>query len=393
MCKIVVTQVKMREIEKAMRQMDTGDSRHTKTSRQFSEVALLSPTGRTDSGRSTPTGRTTPPGTNASGLTTPHGRVAPPGSAPLISRATLPGMESGLTTPTSRVTPYGTTVSGRSSPVEAASPTELMADASHVSRSLAKHTADAVSKAAHHDKAAFDGAAGTAAGDVRLEADAEAEALVPRLLSSRSSVKDAVLLYEDSHPVTSRQLPINEKHLLLSKGHASVSNGHLPVSKRQGSVSIQQPSTSFSPDAQAPASTTRQFARLATSKSSVPYQTKGLSEGVYGKLYSSKSSLAQDAISASWVHDDETCDDQVSAHGTSTVSSGRPVVSRAGVASSGGIGRSGGGIGRGGTNKFAIEANFLHNTHVDEDSTTAERCLLCAFLLSAWILVRKVATT
>lgn len=368
----------MREIEKAMRQMDKGDSRHTKPSRQFSEAALLSPTCRTDSGRSTPTGRISPPGTNTSGLTTPTGRVTPPGSTTLTGRATPPGVESGLTTPTSRVTPYGTTTSGRSI-VDAATPSELMTHASHVSTSLAKNHAAESFKAAHHDKAAAD----VAVGDVGEEADAEAEALVPRLLSSKSSVKDAVLLYEGSHPVTSRQLPINEKQLPFSKGHSPTSNGQVPNSKRQGSVSIQQPSTSFSTDALTHDGTSRQFKRLATSKSSVPYQTKGLSEGVYGKLYSSKSSMAQDGISAAWLDDAETSDGPVISDGVSTSGGGRLVANGAGGAvSSGIIGRSGGGIGRRGTNKFAIDANFLHNTQSEDLPTTAERWSPCPCFLT-----------
>ena len=368
-------QVKMREIEKAMRQMEKGGSHKAKASRQFSEAALLSPTSRTDSGSptgrvtppgtsgsglATPSGKVTPPATTGSGLATPTGRVMPPGStgsglATPTGRVTPPGttpaaMESGLTTPTSRVTQYGLN-SGRSSPVDAASD----AESSHVAHLFTSTGSAAAATVIIDDRSAHSAVAAAAIGhvssDIRAEADLQSEDMVPRLLSSRSSVRDAVLLYKGSHPSSSRQpvgsnmqLPFNNRQHIQASGQALSYT-------RQGTVIPQKPSTSFSADTQMHKHAGRQLNRLATSKSSVAYQTKSLSEGVYGKLYSSKSSLHQDAISASWEPDNAAAQSS----GLSTSGSGRHVASWAEATASGGIGRFGGGIGRGGLSALAPE--------------------------------------
>ena len=394
--RLTVVQVKMREIEKAMRQVEKGNSRHAFVSRQFSEAALLSPAGRTDSGRSTPTGKLTPPGTTysgsttptdrttplgtaSSGLTTPTGRVTPPGRAPVTGRTTPPGVESGLTTPTGSVTPYGTITSGRSSPVAADYATEQTQGEGCV---IATALSAAVSWNSDPDATAANRAvAGTAADDVVNnfggEADAEVEGLVPRLLSSRSNVKDAVALWEGSHPVSSRkpfsgnrqllpfgdgqtsasgngQLPFSDRQadnrrLPFGKGQASASSQRqLPLSGQQVSISGRQLSTS--PDAQPRPNADGHATRLVTNPN--PYQTRSLSEGVYGKLYSSESSIGQDAISAAWNDGDEH---RISSSGLGASGSGRHTAMGTDAVASSGIGRFGGGIGRG-SSKFALES-------------------------------------
>ena len=390
-----VVQVKMREIEKAMRQVEKGSSRHALVSRQFSEAALLSPTGRTDSGRTTPTGkltslgathsgsttptgRTSPLGTASSGLTTLTGRVTPPGRTPITGRTTPPGMESGLTTPPGSVTPYGTTTSGRSSPVAAVSVTEQAQGESHIIATAAAVASGSRFQYTPEDRAAAGTAADDASHDVRGDTDAEDEGLVPRLLSSRSSVKDAVALWEVSHPVSSRKPSSgNRQTLPFSNGQASTNdNGQLsfsdrrshnsgnrqapasshrqvPFSSGQASISDRQKSTSPSTHAQTAPDANAQATRLVTSQS--PYQTRSLSEGVYGKLYSSESSISQDAISAAWNDADPTNQNCIAGSGTVTPGSGRRTAIESDAMASSGIGRFGGGIGRG-SSKFALEA-------------------------------------
>lgn len=401
-----VVQVKMREMEKAMRQVEKGGSHHALVSRQFSEAALLSPTGRTGSGRTTPTGKLMPPGTThsgsttptgrntprgtASGLSTPTGRITPPGRTPVTGRSTPPGMQSGLTTPTGSLTPYGTTTSGRSSPVAAVSATQqAQGDECKIAS-----TAVVASGSGSHNTAADRAVACTAVDvsrDVKGETDAEAEGLVPRLLSSRSSVKDAVALWEVSHPVSSRkpssgnrlllpfsdgqtpangdgQLPFSDRpspisghrqlpfgkrqapvrgdrQLLSGDGQASASshrqlpfNGQAPISGRQHSTGASLKLTQTTPDADV------HTTRLVTSQS--PYQTRSLSESVYGKLYSSESSIDQDAISAAW-KDDHTTNEHHIGSGTGISGSGRQTAIGSGAVAGSGIGRFGGGIGRG----------------------------------------------
>ena len=388
-----VVQVKMREIEKAMRQVEKGGSRHAFISRHYSEANVLSPTGRTDSGRTTPTGKLTPPGTThsgsttptrrttplgtaSSGLSTPTGRVTPPSRPPVTGRITPPGMESGLTTPTGSVTPYGTTTSGRSSPVAAIAATE---QAQGQDCDIASTSAVA-SGSGFHDTVANRAVAGTAAADIgrdiKGETDAEAEGLIPRLLSSRSSVKDAVALWEGSHPVSSRK-PFTGNRLLLpfSDGQSSANGtGRLPSSDRQRPISHDrqlpsgkgQASASshrqlpFSnrqdsiSSAQAPPDADAQAIRLVSSQS--PYQTRSLSEGVYGKLYSSESSISQDAISAAWNNGDITNEHCIGSSGTAAGASGSDThtAMESGAVAGKGIGRFGGGIGRG-SSKFAME--------------------------------------
>ena len=377
----------MRDIEKAMRQMEKGASHHALVFRQHSEAALLSPTGRSDSGRTThsgkltppgttrsglttPTGRVTPLGTASSGLTTPTGRVTPPGRAPATGRTTPPGMESGLTTPTGSVTPYGTTISGRSSPVGDAPAHQMMSHDGHIAAS----TAAIECETAYHDIAPGSAVAGTAAeeasSDVRREADEEDEGLAPRLISSRSSVKDTVALWEGSHPLSSRQPPSGKRQLLpfrdgqppssgdgqqpFSNGHAPISGTRqLPFSKGQAPISSRQPSTSLSTQAQTKNDAGAQSTRLVASQS--PYQTRSLSEGVYGKLYSSTSSISQDAISAAWNDDNITAGYQIGSGGTDASGSGRHTAVGTNAAAGSGIGRFGGGIGRGGS-KFAVDS-------------------------------------
>lgn len=391
----------MREIEKAMRQVEKGGSRHACVSRHYSEAALLSPAGRNDSGRTTPTGKLTPPGTThsgsttatgrttplgtaSSGLTTPTGRVTAPGRTPVTGRTTPPGVESGLTTPTGSVTPYGTTTSGRSSPFAAVSATEQEQGEGHIIASAAA----VASGSGFYNTAADRAVAGTAAdkvnSDVRGEADAEAEGLVPRLLSSRSSVKDAVALWEGSHPVSSRKAFSGNRQLLpFSDGQTSAGgNGQVPFSDRQSpisgnrqlpfgkgqvcassqrqlpfsseqvSISNRRPSTSPITHAQTTPDAAAQATRLVTSQS--PYQTRSLSKAVYGKLYSSESSISQDGISAAWNDGDTTNEHRIDSSGLGTSGSGRHTAIGTDAEASCGIGRFGGGIGRG-SSKFAVE--------------------------------------
>lgn len=402
----------MREMEKVMRQVEKGGSRHAALPRHNSEAALLSPTGRSESGRTTPTGRTTPPGrtesggttptgrttppgmthsgsatptgrttplgTASSGLTTPTGRVTPPGRTPASGRTTPLGMDSGLTTPTGSVTPYGTTTSSRSSPVAGVSGS---APAQHDDHIIASAAAAASASRLHDADRAV---AGTAAYDVRGDADEEvdSEGLVPRLLSSRSSVKDAVALWEGSHPVSSgkpssgnrqlmspsdgqasvsgdRQLPFSDRHgpisshsqLPFGKRQAPITGDRqLPFGMGQASNSGGQPFTSHAdtrPDAEG------QAARPLTNQS--VYQTRSLSEGVYGKLYSGESSISQDAISAAWNDTATSAEHGIGSSGSGASGSGRHAVIRTGAAAGSGIGRFGSGIGRG-SSKFAADS-------------------------------------
>ncbi len=379
-----MAQVRMREIEKAMRQMEKDESRIAR--------GITSPTGRTDSGRTTPMGRVTSPGItpSASGFTSPSGRVTPPGVTSGLAasgRVTPPSTSaSGRTTPTSKVTPPGTSppgrvtptgrtanpkadadnlqglamadaaetastsgrgVSGLTSPAESVTPscvsflTDNHAGLSsaflHESSSapdaitdilvsgLANETADASEQQQVHSSGLSVDSSATAVGLEHATVDTSSGSLataVPgQLVSSRSTVKDAIAMYEGSHPVST--------HLSNSRHTAA------------------QQSSNLSGGA---------YSQLTSSQSSVAYQTKSLSEGVYGKLYSSKSSVSQIATSPSWDQGEEDelitssipafGDSHMAGGGPSTASSGGGVAMGAGVTSSSGIGRFGGGIGR-----------------------------------------------
>ena len=405
----------MREIEKAMRQVERDQSRSAR--------GLTSPTGKTDSGRTTPMGRATSPGItpSASGYTTPGGRVTPPGvttGVPASGRVMPPSTSaSGRTTPTGKVTPPGKSLSGRvtstgrtanpkadagnphglamadaagtvspsgrgvsglTSPAESVTPSgvSLMADDHtglssaflHESSSapdaitdilvsgVANQTADASEQQQVHSSGLSMDSSTTA---VRLKHATEdtssgslATAVPGQLVSSRSSVKNAVLMYEGSHSIST--------HLSNSRHTAA------------------QQSSSLSEGA---------YSKLTSSQSSVAYQTKSLSEGVYGKLYSSKSSVSQIATSPSWDQgeEEELITSSIPAFGNrhmagggdSTASSGGGVFRGSGVTSSSGIGRFGGGIGRGGNNKFAGEGKpadgHAANHAAELDSSSAER--------------------
>lgn len=407
----------MREMEKVIRQVEKGGLHHAAIPRHSSEAALLSPTGRSESGRTTPPGRTTPSGrtgsgrttptgrltppgithsgsatppgricplgTASSGLTTPTGRFTPPGRTRASGRTTPPGMESGLTTPTGSVTPYGITTSSRSSPVGGISASEEAQQGGHIIASAA--AAASASRLHDADNRNTDRAvAGSAAYDVRGDADDEvdSEGLVPRLLSSRSSVKDAVALWEVSHPVSSGKPSSGNRQLMFPRdGQASVSDDRqLPFGDRQGPIGshsqlpFDRKQAPFSDDRQPPFGTgqasnsggqpftshaeTRpdaegQATRPVTSQG--VYQTRSLSEGVYGKLYSSKSSISHNAISAAWNDDAASAEHGIGSSGSGASGSGRHTVIRTGAAAGSGIGRFGSGIGRG-SSKFAVDS-------------------------------------
>ena len=373
---VVLLQVRMRELEKATRQMEKDESRHAR--------GLISPTGRTDSGRTTPTGRVTPPGiTNGfsgsgrvtplgttpsgSGLTTPTGKVTPWGitsstisnstnrvlpadtfssasaslaaarnpkkhiAADLSGRTSPTGRtDSGLTTPTGSVTPSG---------LSFVTNADYGADASlrhELSATSAASTATAEGSFRHESASAV-------GGDVSNTSSAAGSAHPAKLLPTKSSVKDAIAMFEGSHPPSSR----------LS---ASKSTTDQQFKSLSGAVP----------------------GKLAPSKSTVAYQTKSMAEGVYGKLYSSKSTLGQDAISASWDTEEEEASNvdrsagvaSPSGGGVNVPGSGSGVPTRAGSLSSGGIGRFGGGIGRGGSNKFAVEANHATGLAAKQTAVT-----------------------
>lgn len=404
----------MRQIEKEMRQMEKDESRGAR--------GLTSPTGRTDSGRTTPMGRGTSPGItpSASGFTTPSGRVTPPGVTGGVAasgRVTPPSITaSGRTTPTSKVTPPGTSPSGRAtptgrtaslmadvgdsqgfamadaagrasasgrgvsgltSPAESVTPsgvsfmtddhTGLSSAFLHESSSapnaitdmlvsgVANQTADASEQQQVHSSGLSVDSSATAVGLEHATVDTSSSSLataVPgQLVSARSSVKDAIAMYEGSHP--------DSTHLSTSRHTAA------------------QQSSSLSGGA---------YSKLTSSQSSVAYQTKTLSEGVYGKLYSSKSSVSQIATSPSWEQGEEeeliTSSIPSSGHshivggGGSTSSSGGGVTGGTGITSSSGIGRFGGGIGRGGMNKFAVDSKLADGnaaTHAAELDPSSER--------------------
>lgn len=452
----------MREIEKAMRQRDKGASCHAMVSRQFSETALPNPSGRPDSGRSTPTGRTTPRGTTRSGITTPTGsatplstaasglttptcRVTPSGITPATGRITPPGMESGLTTPTGSVTPYGTTIAGSSSPVVpvgeplkqagcilARAAAALPESARHATAAVpesAHHATAAVLESTHHATAGDSTAAGMAANQASVtgseEGGAESGGRVARLLSSRSSVKDAVALYEgsrhvshgqpfsggrqpcgedrqpyggriqsfksDGQPFDGDRQPINadgqpfsrrgqllcgdRQMLPVSSGQPPInsdrqmppfSNGQGPISNDlQAPSSKEQPTSGLSTHAQTTAEPSGQSSG-STATGKVPYQTRSLSEGVYGKLYNSRNSRSGSAVSAEW-HDDNTI--RHGSGGTDASGSGRHVIEGTGVAAGGGIGRFGGGIGRRGRGgEIQVDYQSEHETQSTDSS-------------------------
>ncbi len=409
-----MAQVRMREIEKAMRQMEKDESRSAR--------GLTSPAGRTDSGRTTPMGRGTSPGItpSASGFTTPSGRVTPPGASNGVgvSGRVTPSSTtaSGRTTPTGKVTPPGTSPSGRATPTgrtanpmaDAGDPQGFaMADAAGTASTSGRGVSGLTSPAesvtpsgvsfmtddhaglssaflhesslapgavtdmlvsgvadnavdaseqqqAHSSGLSMDGSA-TAVVLKHAPVDASsgglATAVPGQLISTRSSVKDAIAMYEGSHPVST--------HLSNSRHTAA------------------QQSSSLSGGA---------YSQLTSSQSSVAYQTKSLSEGVYGKLYSSKSSVSQIATSPSWDQGEEEDlipssipafeNSHVAGGDVSTASSGGGVARGASVTSSSGIGRFGGGIGRGGMNKFAVEAKPADGTaarHAAELEPSSER--------------------
>ncbi len=178
-----------------------------------------------------------------------------------------------------------------------------------------------------------------------------ATAVPGQLVSSRSTVKDAIAMYEGSHPVSTH---LSNSRLTAAQQSSSLSGGA--------------------------------YSKLTSSQSSVAYQTKSLSEGVYGKLYSSKSSVSQIATSPSWDQGEEEelitssitafGDSHLAGGGLCTASSGGGVPRGAGVTYGSGIGRFGGGIGRGGNNKFAVEgkpADGNAATHAAELESSSER--------------------
>ncbi|DBB15309.1 TPA: hypothetical protein ACH3X3_003563 [Trebouxia sp. C0006] len=214
-------------------------------------------------------------------------------------------------------------------------------------------------------------AAGLENATVDTSSGSLATAVPGQLLSSRSSVKDAIAMYEGSHPVST--------HLSNSRHTAA------------------QQSSSLSGGA---------YSQLTSSQSSVAYQTKSLSEGVYGKLYSSKSSVSQIATSPSWDQgeEDELITSSIpvfgSSHvigsGLSTPSSCSGVASGAGVTSSSGIGRFGGGIGRGGNNKFAVEgkpADGNAATHAAKLDSCSERCSEPSFFNRKYVVPSREPTS
>ncbi len=388
----------MREIEKAMRQMEKDESRSAR--------GLTSPTGRTDSGRTTPMGRVTSPGItpSASGFTTPSGRVTPPGvtggvaasgrvtppSTSASGRTTPPSKATLGTSPSGRVTPTGRTakpkadaanlqglamadaaetastsgrgVSGLTSPAESVTPSGvsfMTDDYAGLSSAFLHESPSAPHAVIEQQQADSSGlsmtGSATAVGLDHASVDSSSGSLataVPgQLVSSRSSVKDAIAMYEGCHPVSTQ---------LSASRHTAAQQS----SSLSGGVS----------------------SKLTSSQSSVAYQTKSLSEGVYGKLYSSKSSVSQIATSPSWDQGEEeelitssipaSGDSRVAGGGLSTSSSGGGVAKGADVTSSGGIGRFGGGIGRGGNNKFAVEgkpADGNAATHAAELDSSSER--------------------
>ncbi|KAL0022610.1 hypothetical protein WJX77_009755 [Trebouxia sp. C0004] len=358
--------VRMRDIEKTMRQMERDEYRHAR--------GLTSPTGRTDSGRTTPMGRGTLPGItpSASGFTTPSGRVTPPGVTSEVAafgRVTPPSTSvSGRTTPTGKVTPPGTSPSGRATPTDrSANPTanagnpqgfataDAAVIASTIDRGLssaflhesssapdastntlvsgvANETADVFGQQQAYSSGLSMNGSATAVGlehaIIDISSGSLATAVPGQLVSARSSVKEAIAMYEGSHPVSTR-----------------LSNSQYTAAQQSSSPSEGA------------------YSKLTSSQSSVAYQTKSLSEGVYGKLYSSKSSVSQIATSPSWDQgeEEELISSSIPAAGSRHIAgSGFSTASGGGgrgadATSSSEISRFGGGIGRGGMNKYAVE--------------------------------------
>ncbi|DBA98927.1 TPA: hypothetical protein ACH3X1_014672 [Trebouxia sp. C0004] len=383
--------VRMRDIEKTMRQMERDEYRHAR--------GLTSPTGRTDSGRTTPMGRGTLPGItpSASGFTTPSGRVTPPGVTSEVAafgRVTPPSTSvSGRTTPTGKVTPPGTSPSGRATPTDrSANPTAnagnpqgfATADAAVIASTIDRGVSGLTSPAEsatpsgvsftaddhaglssaflHESSSAPDASTNTLVSGVANEtadvfgqqqayssglsmngsatavglehaiidisSGSLATAVPGQLVSARSSVKEAIAMYEGSHPVSTR-----------------LSNSQYTAAQQSSSPSEGA------------------YSKLTSSQSSVAYQTKSLSEGVYGKLYSSKSSVSQIATSPSWDQgeEEELISSSIPAAGSRHIAgSGFSTASGGGgrgadATSSSEISRFGGGIGRGGMNKYAVE--------------------------------------
>ena len=405
----------MRETEKAMRQMKKDESRsargltsptaRTDSGRNTLMGRVMSP-GITPSasGRTTPSGRVTPPGvtsgvatygrvtppsTSASGRTSPTSEVTPPGTSssgrvtPTGRSANLKGEAgnlqalamadtaeaastngrgvSGLTSPAESVTPSGVSFvtddhAGLSSAFLHESPSAPHAITDGLVSGFANKTADASEQQQADSSGLSMDSSATAVGlehaTVVTSSGSLATAVPGQLVSSRSSVKDAIAMYEGSHPVST----------------------HLSNS----SLTAAQQSSSLSGGA---------YSKLTSSQSSVAYHTKSLSEGVYGKLYSSKSSVSQIATSPSWEQgeEEELITSSIPAFGNShvaaggggsTASSGGGVSRGPGVTSSGGIGRFGGGIGRGGNNKFAVEgkpADGNAATHAAQLESSSER--------------------
>ena len=404
----------MHEIEKAMRQMEKDESRSARgltsptgriDSGRTTPMGRVTSPGTTPSasGFTTPSGRVTPPGvaggvaasgrvvppsTSASGRTSPTGKVMPAGTSPSgrvtptgrtvnprADAGNLQGLTmadaaetastsgrgvSGLTSPAESVTPSGVSFmtddhTGLSSAFLHESPSAPHAITDGLVSGVANKTTDASEQQQVYSSGFSMNSSATAAGLENATVDTSSGSLataVPgQLLSSRSSVKDAIAMYEGSHPVST--------HLSNSRHTAA------------------QQSSSLSGGA---------YSQLTSSQSSVAYQTKSLSEGVYGKLYSSKSSVSQIATSPSWDQggEDELITSSIPAFGSShvigsglsTPSSCSGVASGAGVTSSSGIGRFGGGIGRGGNNKFAVEgkpADGNAATHAAKLDSCSER--------------------
>lgn len=408
----------MREMEKAMRQMEKDESRQIR--------GLTGPSGRTDFGRTTLSGRVSPTGStpSASGLNTPTGRLTPPGintGGEAADRVTPPSTTgSGRSTPTGKVTPPGTTAPGRTAPdlstahhldavgsdpqrsatadapgttsVSGKGISGLTSPADVTPSEVSVSTADQVdfhSSFLHESPSAEDTAKGffgesnevdtaAVAKERQLDADSGfssdnfatagsrlATAAAPaapqpeQLLPTKSSVKDAVATWEVSHPASNRLAPGRSTAAQLATGLSS--------SVYEASLDPMSPqAANRSSAAQQASSLSRGVpSKIASSKSSVAYQTKSLSEGVYGKLYSSRSSAGEIVTSPSWDREEEeqlTTTESLAvknggmiSSGISTLSSVGGTASRADAIASSGIGRFSGGVGRGGVNKFAVE--------------------------------------
>lgn len=361
-------QVRMREMEKAMRQMEKDESRQLR--------GLTGSSGRTDFGRTTLSGRGSPTGSTptASGLTTPTGRLTPPGistGGEAADRVTPPSTTgSGRSTPTGKVTPPGTTSPGRTAPVlntahhldavdsdpqrfamaDAAGTTTVSgrgisgltspADSvtpSDVSFSTADQ-ADFHSSFLHESPSAEDAAKGffadsnevdsaavasghqqgadnslnldsfATAGSRLTTAAAPAASQPGQLLPTKSSVKDAVATWEVSHPASSRLAPGRSTAAQPATGLSSsvyeASHDSMSSPLAASRSSAAQQASSLSRGVSSSLSR-GVSSKIASSKSSVAYQTKSLSEGVYGKLYSSRSSAAQIVTSPSWDREEE----------------------------------------------------------------------------------------